>query len=281
MEWLQRIGLLAHTEELDGLAGDVTDRQRGTATRVAVDLGQHYAGQRQRLVKGLGRIGGILTGHGIDHKQGFHRLDRRMHLFDLVHHRFVYVQTAGGIDDQHVVEFQLGLLQCTVNDVDRLFFDIRREEIDADAFRQRFQLPDRRRTVNVRGNHQHFFLLFFFQEFAELGDAGGFTGTLQARHQHHSRWLRRQIQLGIHFAHRGNQLALDDLDEFLPRRQALVDFMPHRTLFDAVDKVAHYRQRNVRFQQRHAYFTQGFLDILFGQPPTAADIAQCARQSIG
>lgn len=259
----------------------MTDGQRGAAARVAVDLGQHHAGQRQRFVKRLGGIGGVLAGHGVDHEQGFHRLDRRVHLFDLVHHRFVNVQTAGGIDDQYVVEFQLGLLQRAIDDVDRFFFDVRREEVDADAFRQRFQLFDRRRAINVRGNHQHFLLLFFFQEFAELTDAGGFTGALQACHQHHRRRLGRQIQLGVDFAHRGDQLALDDLDELLPRRQALVDFMADRALFDAVDEVAHHRQRDVRFQQRHTHFTQGFLDILFGQPPAAADIAQRARQSIG
>lgn len=99
----------------------MTDGQRGTAARVAVDLGQHHAGQRQRFVKRLGGIGGVLAGHGVDHEQGFHRLDRRVHLFDLVHHRFVNVQTAGGIDDQYVVEFQLGLLQRAIDDVDRFF----------------------------------------------------------------------------------------------------------------------------------------------------------------
>ncbi|MNH15569.1 hypothetical protein D3C79_751830 [compost metagenome] len=281
MERLQRFGFLAHAEELDRFAGNVTDGQRSTAARVTIDLGQHHAGQRQRLVKGLGGVGRILAGHGVDHKQGFHRLDRRVHLLDFVHHRFVNVQTAGGIDDQYVVELQLGLLQRTVNDVDRFFFDIRREEVDADAFRQGFQLFDRRWAINVGGNHQDFFLLFFFQEFTKLGDAGSFTGALQARHQHHCWRLRRQVQLGVHFAHRGNQLALDDLDELLPRRQAFVDFMTYRAFFYAIDKVPHHRQRNVRFQQCHAHFTQGFLDIFFGQPPTAADIAQGARQTIG
>ncbi|MNC53687.1 hypothetical protein D3C75_1031240 [compost metagenome] len=57
--------------------------------------------------------------------------------------------------------------------------------------------------------------------------------------------------------------------------------MPNRALFYTVDEVTHYRQRNVRFQQCHAHFTQGFFNVLFGQPPAAADIAQGARQSIG
>ena len=36
-------------------------------------------GQRQRIVEGFGGIGGVLTGHGIDHEQGLDRIDRRMH----------------------------------------------------------------------------------------------------------------------------------------------------------------------------------------------------------
>ena len=47
-----------------------------------------------------------------------------MDLFDLVHHRFVNVQTTGGIHQQHVVEFQFGFFQRRVNDINRLLTNI-------------------------------------------------------------------------------------------------------------------------------------------------------------
>ncbi len=204
-----------------------------------------------------------------------------MHLFDLIHHRFVNVQTTGGIHQQHVVEFQLRLFQRRVNDVDRLLGNVRREEIHADLLRQGFQLFNRRRAIDVRRNDQHFFLVLFTQEFTQLTHTGGFTRTLQACHQHDGRWLRRQVKHLVLFAHRRNQFVTDDFDELLTRGQALVNFMTNRLLFNAVDKITNNRQRDVCFQQRHAHFAQRFLDVVFGKASAAADVAQRARQTIG
>ena len=132
MERFQRVGLLAHTDELDRLAGDGTHRQRGTATGVAVDLGQDHTGQRQRVAEGLGRVGGVLAGHGVDHEQRFDRFDRRVQRLDLAHHLFVDVQTTGGIDDHHVDEFQSCFFNGRFGDVDRLLAQVGREERHAD-----------------------------------------------------------------------------------------------------------------------------------------------------
>ena len=110
VERFERFALLAHTDELDRLAGDGTHRQGGTATGVAVDLGQDHTGQRQCIAEGLGRVGGVLAGHGVDHEQGFDRVDRGVQRLDLAHHLFVDVQATGGIDDDHVDEFQSWLL---------------------------------------------------------------------------------------------------------------------------------------------------------------------------
>ena len=223
----------------------------------------------------------ILTGHGVNHKQGFNRVNRRMDLFDLVHHRFVNVQTTSGIHQQHVVEFQFGFFQRRVNDIYRLLTNIRREEINAHLLCQRLKLFDCRRAINVGRNHQHFLLVLLAQELTEFTNAGCFTGTLQARHQHDRRRLRRQVQGLVLFAHRRNQFVTDDFDELLPRRQALINFMTNRFLFYAIDKLTHYRQSDIRLQQRHAHFAQRIFYVVFSEASTATDIAQRARQTIG
>ena len=204
-----------------------------------------------------------------------------MDLFDFVHHRFVNVQTTGGIHQQHVIEFEFGFFQRGVNDIDRLLANIRREEVHADLLGQSFQLFDRRRAINVRGDHQHFFLVLLAQEFTQLTDAGRFTRTLQARHKHHGWRLCSQIQGLVFFAHCRNQFVTDNLDEFLTRRQAFVNFMTNRFLFYAIDKLTHYRQRYVSLQQRHAHFAQRLFNVVFSKASTATDIAQRARQTIG
>lgn len=98
-----------------------------------------------------------------------------MNLLNLIHHRFINVQTTGGIHQQHVVEFELRFLQRGINDINRLLTYVRREEINANLLGQRFQLLDRRRAIDVSGNHQHFLLVLFTQELTQLRDAGGFT----------------------------------------------------------------------------------------------------------
>ncbi len=241
MERLQRFGLLAHTEEFDRLAGDMTNRKRRTAAGVTVHFGQHHAGQRQRFIERFRGVGRILTGHRIDNKQGFDRFDRGMHLLDFVHHRFVNVQTTGGIHQQHVEEFQLRFFQRRVNDIDRLLSYVGWEELYTNLFSQGFQLFDRRRAINVGRDDQHFLLVLFAQEFTQLTDAGGFTRTLQTGHQHHCRRLRRQVQALVLFAHRRNQFITNDFDELLTRGQALVHFMTNRFLFHTVDEITHDR----------------------------------------
>jgi hypothetical protein len=59
--------------ELDRRAGDVTHRQRGAAARVAVELGQDDAGERQRSRNARAVLHGVLALHRVDHEQ---RLDR-------------------------------------------------------------------------------------------------------------------------------------------------------------------------------------------------------------
>ena len=45
MERLEGVRLFAHADELDGLAGDVANRERRAAAGVAVHLGQDHAGE--------------------------------------------------------------------------------------------------------------------------------------------------------------------------------------------------------------------------------------------
>jgi hypothetical protein len=82
VEHLQAVDLLAGARELDGRAGDLPHRQRRAAARIAVGLGQDDAGQRQRLLEGLGGVDRVLALHGVDHEQGLDRVQDGMQLLD-------------------------------------------------------------------------------------------------------------------------------------------------------------------------------------------------------
>ena len=49
------VELLADAGELDRLAGDVAHRERRAAARIAVELGEDDAGERQALAEGAAR----------------------------------------------------------------------------------------------------------------------------------------------------------------------------------------------------------------------------------
>ncbi|MNJ09541.1 hypothetical protein D3C77_36850 [compost metagenome] len=274
MERLERFALLAHTDELDRLAGNGPHRQRGTATGVAVDLGQDHTGQRQRITKRLGGVGSILTGHGVDHEQRLDRLDRGVQVLDLGHHFGVDVQTTGGVDDDHVDELELGFADCRFSNGHRLLADIGREEGHADVARQGFQLLDRRRTVDVGRHHHHGLLLALFKKARQLAGGGGLARTLQTGHQHHRRRRGVERQVFVGGAHQAFELGLDDLHERLARGQAARHLGADRTLLDLVDEILDHRQGDVSLEQRHAHFTQGVFDVVFGQLGLAGDMAQ-------
>ena len=277
---LKGVGLLADTQELDRFAGDMADRQRRTTAGITIDLGQDDPGQRQGFIEGLGGIGRVLTGHGIDHEQGLGRFGRRVHCLDLLHHVRIDVQTTGGIDDQHVHEAAFRFTQGGVDDIHGLLAEIGGEEGDAHLAGQGLQLLDRRRTVDVGTDHHDLLLLPLAQGLGQFGDTGGLTRALQTGHEDYCRRCYRQVQL-LGLAHDRFQFGLDDLDEHLTRRQAAGVFLAHGPVAHLIDEALDHRQRHVRLKQRHAHFAQGVLDIVFSQLGATGDTGQGTGQAFG
>ena len=74
MELLQRVDLFAGADQLDRLAGDRAHRQRRAAAAVAVDAGQHDAGDADALVEGAREIDRVLAGQRVGDQQHFMRV---------------------------------------------------------------------------------------------------------------------------------------------------------------------------------------------------------------
>ena len=139
VERLQRIGLLAHAHELNGLTGHLAHRKRAATTGIAVELGDNHAVKVGALGKGRDDVDDILAGHGIDDHQHLIGLDGLLDVHGFLHHLLVDLQTTGGIDDDHVTQVVDGLLNGALGDIDRVLA-VTAEDRHADLSAERGQL---------------------------------------------------------------------------------------------------------------------------------------------
>ena len=106
-----------------------------------------------------------------------------MQTFDFRHHSLVDRQASGGVDNQNVVMMFARVVVCGQRNVQRFLADVGGKEVDLELFREGAQLLDRGWSLHVAADKQHFFPVLFVQQLGELAAGGGFTCTLQARHQ--------------------------------------------------------------------------------------------------
>ncbi len=147
---------------------------------------------------------------------------------------------------------------------------IREGYVDAELLAEPLELQHRRGPVDVGRNEQHALALAVLQPQRDLRSRRGLARTLQAGEQDHGGRLRAQIERTHALAHHAHEFVVDDLDERLARRQALVDFLADDACLHAVDEVLDHRQRHVGLEQRHPHLPQRVADVLFGEAAAAA-----------
>ena len=120
VEDVEVLELLAAGREQDRHAGDLAHRQRGTAAGVAVELGQHHAGEADALTERLGGGDGVLADHRVEHEDHFVGIHGVADRAGLAHQLLVDAEAACGVDDDDVVVLGLGLGQARGRDGDRV-----------------------------------------------------------------------------------------------------------------------------------------------------------------
>src|ERR1041385_361965 len=102
MEGLERIIFFPYADELDGLPGNVADGERGAATGIAIHLGEDHAGQRELLVELVGRVDGVLAGHGVGDEEDLLRVEELLERLHLVHELIIDMQASGSVNDKDI-----------------------------------------------------------------------------------------------------------------------------------------------------------------------------------
>ncbi len=260
VEWLQGIRLLPGSHKLDGFPGFFTNAQRGTATGVAIHLGENHAVKRDAVVEGLRGAHGVLTGHGIHHKQGFTGFDGTVDPVDLVHHVGIHRQASCGIDDDHVVAMGPGMSQCGRSNGHRVFFLTLGKDICAHALAHDLQLVNGCRPIDITRYEQRPLAKLGPQVQRQLGGVGGLPGALKAAHQNDAR-LAFEVEPGMLSAHEIGELLLRDLDEELTWLDRGQDLLSEGLLLDAVRETFRDAVVHVGFDEGTSDFLGGFGNV--------------------
>ena len=142
-----------------GCAGDLRDRQRGTTAGVAVELGEHDAGEADAVAERLGGGDRVLADHRVDDEQRLVGLHGVADVGGLPHQLGVDAQPAGGVDDDDVVHG--GARACSIDvaapTCDRVADAVARlggEDVDPGLLADDLQLGDRVGSLQVGGDQQ-------------------------------------------------------------------------------------------------------------------------------
>ena len=161
MEHVDSLHLLARSDKLDGLGHYRTDGESGTATGITVQLRKHDSVKIETVVEFLGCVDGILTRHGVDDEERVVRMYGLLQRSDLIHHLLVDGQTAGGIDDHHIVTLGFCFLYGVKGDLVDVLLTLFRIDRYADLLTDYPQLldsgrgwqDDRRHRPQVRDSY--------------------------------------------------------------------------------------------------------------------------------
>src|SRR5690606_35951738 len=180
-EDLEFVELLALTEELDGLAGDLFDRQRGAATGVTVELGHDEAIELELLVELHCGVDGVAADHGVADQEDVLGLGLFDDLLELAHQHVVDRESAGGVEDDVVVAVLPGGRNRGSADLDGVafFFGV---DWHTELFTEDLELLDGGGSVDVAGDHHRFGLEVLDEPARDLAAGGGLTRPLEADH---------------------------------------------------------------------------------------------------
>jgi hypothetical protein len=282
VEDVEVLQLLAGGGEEDRLAGDLPYGQRRAAAGVAVQFGQHHAGDAHAVAERLGRGHRVLTDHRVDDEDDLVRRDGVADVRGLRHHLGVDAQPAGGVDDDDVAGGPPGVLDRVAGHRDRVadaVAGLRRVHLDAGPLAEHLELVDRVRPLQV-GRDQHGLMSLGLQPPGQLAGQGGLAGALEpGEHDHRRRLLGEPQPAGLAAEH-GDQFLVDDLDDLLGRVERLGDLGAERPGLEVGDEGLDHGQRDVGLEQGQPDLAGGGVDVGVGQPTLAPELGEDPGEAV-
>ncbi len=260
MEQIDGIHFFANTHKLDGLAHHRADGQGCPAAGIPVEFGKHHPVEVEAVVEGLSGIHGILTRHGIHHKEGLLGIQVFLQGRDLIHHLGVDGQTAGGIHDNHLVAHGLGVGNSLSGNTHRILAAFFCKHFYAHLLAQHLQLVNGRRTINVACHQQNLLAFLRLQVIGKLGRECCLTATLQTCDEDDGR-TAFDVDFFIGETHQTGQLFVNDFHHQLAGGNRCKDILPQRLFLHCVGKGLGNLKVHVGIEQRPSDILQGLCNI--------------------
>ena len=192
------------------------------------------------------------------------RRDRLGDVGHLVHHLFVDVQAAGGIDDHHVVAVGLGLFDRVPGNLDGVL-DLLTVDGNIRLLAEHLELLDSGRSLQIVGDHQRMAALAD-QIAAQLGGRGGFATALETGQHDDRRSRRDEVNPRIDRAHQLGQFVVDDLDHDLAGVEALDHLGAQRGFAHVFAELLDDVVVDVGFEQGFAHVPHRVGNVGLGDP---------------
>ena len=269
--------------EHDRPAGDLGDGQRGAAAGVAVELGEHDAGEVDAGEEGLGGGDRVLADHRVDDEEHLVGVHGGADVRGLLHEHLVDAEAAGGVDDDDVVELRAGDVHRVRRDLDRIADAVAGLGCvgeGAGALADDLELVDGIGPLEVGGD-EHRPVALGLEPVGELAGERRLARALESGEHDHGRRALGELQATGLPAEDPDELVVDDLDDLLAGVERLRHLRGQRPLADLPGERAHHRQRDVGVEQRTPDFPDRGVDVGFGEPALAAQVLEGRRQPIG
>jgi hypothetical protein len=270
IEGFKLIDFLADAGELNGLLGHLSQGERGSAPRVAVELREDDAGEAEGIVEMLCDADGLLSGGRVTDEEHLLRNEEFLELFELLQERFVDFLASSRVIDLHISPLLLapsrGLPAHAKNvGLSGLWLEHR----NADLIAQGGKLFDSGRALKVASDQQGR-LALGFQQAGKFGGRSRLARSIETHNEDSARFFEVEWR-GIPAEQRG-EFIVKDFDDLLAGRDAAQNILTKRLALDARDEVLGDPEMDIRLEKSHSDFAQGIGDILFADAPMPAEV---------
>src|SRR5436309_1026217 len=273
VERLEGLELLPRADEHDRLARHGAQRERRATAGVALDLREDDPADGQPPREPLGGGHSVLTGHRVGDEEHLAGADGGDEPLELPHELLVDRLAAGGVE-QHGVGARGARRRDRPAGARGRVVVPRGMDRYAELPGERLELRHGRRPVDVDRRQVRGASALLAKVPRELGGGGRLARAVETDEHHHDGRRPAEVERRGRAAERPHQLAVDQLDEVLFRREAAEHLLAEGVAFDRLDKVADDVEVDVGLEEREPHVAQRFFDVALGDPPLALQLAE-------